>query len=87
MITTRLTARFGLSVPGVLAPMDTVADGRLAGAVTRAGGMGVLGCVRFNDPDELESVLCWMDANTDGKPYGVDVVMPMKVPTRAAATW
>jgi NAD(P)H-dependent flavin oxidoreductase YrpB (nitropropane dioxygenase family) len=48
---------------------------------TRAGGMGVLGCVRFNDPDELESVLNWMDANTDGKPYGVDVVMPATVPT------
>jgi NAD(P)H-dependent flavin oxidoreductase YrpB (nitropropane dioxygenase family) len=53
----------------------------VAAAISRAGGMGVLGCVRFNDADELESVLSWMDENTDGRPYGVDIVMPMKVPT------
>src|SRR4029077_11945083 len=49
-------------------------------AISRAGGMGVLGCVRFNDPAELDAVLDWMDANTDGRPYGVDVVMPAKIP-------
>lgn len=54
---------------------------KVAAAVTRAGGLGVLGCVRFNDADDLENVLQWMDANTDGKPYGVDIVMPAKVPT------
>jgi NAD(P)H-dependent flavin oxidoreductase YrpB (nitropropane dioxygenase family) len=53
----------------------------VAAAVSRAGGLGVLGCVRFNDPDELERVLTWLDENTDGKPYGVDIVMPMKIPT------
>ena len=47
--------------------------------------MGVLGCVRFNEPEELENVLRWMDVNTDGKPYGVDVVMPAKVPTEGTA--
>lgn len=26
-----------------------------------------------------------MDANTDGKPYGVDVVMPAKVPAEGTA--
>jgi NAD(P)H-dependent flavin oxidoreductase YrpB (nitropropane dioxygenase family) len=52
----------------------------VAAAVSRAGGLGVLGCVRFNDADELDRTLTWMDENTDGKPYGVDVVMPMKVP-------
>ncbi len=53
----------------------------VAAAVTRAGGLGVLGCVRFNEADELHQTLTWLDDNTDGKPYGVDVVMPMKVPT------
>ncbi len=57
----------------------------VAAAVTRAGGLGVLGCVRFNDPDELDATLTWMDENTDGKPYGVDVVMPMKIPTEGKA--
>lgn len=53
----------------------------VAAAVSRTGGLGVLGCVRFNDAAELDSVLDWLDDNTDGKPYGVDVVMPMKIPT------
>ncbi|KMS86802.1 monooxygenase [Streptomyces regensis] len=52
----------------------------VAAAISRAGGLGVLGCVRFNDADELDKVLGWMDANTGGRPYGVDVVMPAKVP-------
>lgn len=78
---TELCERFGIEYPiFVFTPSEKV-----AAAVTRAGGMGVLGCVRFNDPDELENVLSWMDANTDGKPYGVDVVMPNKVPTEGSA--
>jgi NAD(P)H-dependent flavin oxidoreductase YrpB (nitropropane dioxygenase family) len=52
----------------------------VAAAISRAGGMGVLGCVRYNDADDLNAALDWMDANTDGRPYGVDVVMPAKVP-------
>lgn len=44
-------------------------------AVSRAGGMGVLGALVFT-PDELERELAWIDANIDGKPYGVDVVIP-----------
>ncbi|WP_019201972.1 nitronate monooxygenase family protein [Tsukamurella sp. 1534] len=57
----------------------------VAAAVSRAGGLGVLGCVRFNEAEELEAVLDWMDANTDGRPYGVDIVMPNKVPTEGSA--
>ena len=45
----------------------------------------MLGCVRFNDADDLESVLSWMDENTDGKPYGVDIVMPAKMPTEGTS--
>jgi NAD(P)H-dependent flavin oxidoreductase YrpB (nitropropane dioxygenase family) len=56
----------------------------VAAAISRAGGLGVLGCVRFNDPAELDAVLDWMDANTDGRPYGVDVVMPARVPAEGA---
>lgn len=44
-------------------------------AVSRAGGMGVLGALGFS-PDELETELRWIDDHVDGKPYGVDVVMP-----------
>src|SRR5215469_5603591 len=52
----------------------------VAVAISRAGGLGVLGCVRFNDAADLDATLTWMDAQVDGRPYGVDVVMPAKVP-------
>ncbi len=45
----------------------------------------MLGCVRFNETEELERVLTWLDDNTDGKPYGVDIVMPMKIPTEGTS--
>ena len=57
----------------------------VAAAISRAGGLGVLGCVRFNDAAELDKVLDWMDASTDGRPYGVDVVMPATIPAEGAA--
>src|SRR5204863_4127480 len=47
----------------------------VAAAVSRAGGLGVLGALRFT-PEELEQELTWIDEHVDGKPYGVDVVMP-----------
>ena len=78
---TELCERFGIEYPiFVFTPSEKV-----AAAVTRAGGLGVLGCVRFNDADDLENVLQWMDANTDGKPYGVDIVMPAKIPTEGTS--
>ncbi|MCV7418992.1 nitronate monooxygenase [Mycobacterium yunnanensis] len=78
---TELCQRFGIEYPiFVFTPSEKV-----AAAVTRAGGLGMLGCVRFNQADDLERVLQWMDENTDGKPYGVDIVMPAKVPTEGTA--
>ena len=44
-------------------------------AVSRAGGFGVLGALAYT-PDELDIELNWIDEHVDGKPYGVDVVMP-----------
>lgn len=43
MISTRLTDMFNLSVPVVLAPMGGVSGGRLAAAVSNAGGLGLVG--------------------------------------------
>lgn len=42
-LTTRMTEFFGIEHPVVLAPMDYVADARLADAVSAAGGLGLLG--------------------------------------------
>jgi NAD(P)H-dependent flavin oxidoreductase YrpB (nitropropane dioxygenase family) len=58
---------------------------QVAAAISRAGGLGVLGCVRFNDPADLDAALTWMDSHTDGRPYGIDVVMPARVPTEGSA--
>ena len=44
-------------------------------AVSKAGGFGVLGALAFT-PEQLEIELNWIDEHVDGKPYGVDVVMP-----------
>jgi NAD(P)H-dependent flavin oxidoreductase YrpB (nitropropane dioxygenase family) len=78
---TDLCELFGIEYPiFAFSPSEHV-----AAAVSRAGGLGVLGAVRFNDADELDAALDFMDENTDGKPYGVDVVMPMKVPTEGSA--
>ena len=46
-------------------------------AVSRAGGLGVLGAVAFS-PEQLELELQWIDDHVDGKPYGVDIVIPAK---------
>jgi NAD(P)H-dependent flavin oxidoreductase YrpB (nitropropane dioxygenase family) len=78
---TPLCEAFGIEYPiFAFTPSEHV-----AAAVSRAGGLGVLGCVRFNETDELEQVLTWLDDNTDGKPYGVDIVMPMKIPTEGTS--
>ena len=45
--------------------------------VCKAGGLGVLGAVRFT-PKELSEALDYIEANIGGRPYGVDVVMPAK---------
>lgn len=46
-------------------------------AVSRAGGMGVMGAVRLT-PEQLEIELDWIDQNVDGKPYGVDFLLPSR---------
>ncbi len=55
----------------------------VAAAVSRAGGMGVLGALAFS-PEQLEIELAWIDEHCGGKPYGVDVVMPVKSADRDA---
>ncbi|MEU6366830.1 nitronate monooxygenase family protein [Streptomyces sp. NPDC046931] len=50
----------------------------VAAAISRAGGLGVLGAVRYTAPDELERDLDWIEEHADGRPYGLDVVMPAK---------
>jgi NAD(P)H-dependent flavin oxidoreductase YrpB (nitropropane dioxygenase family) len=46
-------------------------------AVSRAGGIGVLGAAMFT-PEQLDLELEWIQNNCDGRPYGVDVLFPSK---------
>jgi len=46
-------------------------------AVTNAGGMGVLGAVAHT-PEELDVDLTWIRAQTKGRPFGVDLLIPRK---------
>src|ERR1700744_386821 len=46
-------------------------------AVTNAGGVGILGAVAHS-PKRLESELTWIEEQTGGKPYGVDLLLPPK---------
>jgi len=54
-------------------------------AVSRAGGFGVLGALAYS-PDDLEIELAWIDEHVDGKPYGVDIVMPMSYVGKGGGT-
>src|SRR6201996_8791387 len=46
-------------------------------AVTNAGGLGVLGAVAHS-PERLRNELTWIEEQTGGKPYGVDLLLPSK---------
>src|SRR5262245_48911541 len=48
-IETTLTRRLGIQHPILLAPMGAAAGGRLAAAVTHAGGLGLLGSGQANE--------------------------------------
>jgi len=68
-ISTRLTQRFGLVHPVVLAPMAYAAGGSLAAAVSRAGGLGLIGG-GYGDRE-------WIDAQfdeADGVPVGCGLI-------------
>ncbi|MFT7623824.1 MAG: NAD(P)H-dependent flavin oxidoreductase YrpB (nitropropane dioxygenase family), partial [Myxococcota bacterium] len=63
---------------GLEAPIFAFARAReVVVEVTNAGGMGVLGAISYS-AEELDEHLAWIEERVDGRPYGVDTVMPMK---------
>src|ERR1700730_12094155 len=46
-------------------------------AVSNPGGFGILGAVAHS-PQRLETELTWIEEQTGGKPYGVDLLLPPK---------
>jgi NAD(P)H-dependent flavin oxidoreductase YrpB (nitropropane dioxygenase family) len=57
-------------------------------AVSRAGGFGVLGATTHS-PETIEQELKWIDDHVDGKPYGLDVLIPENISTSGEknVTW
>ncbi len=57
-------------------------------AVSRAGGFGVLGATTHS-PELIERELKWIDDHVDGKPYGLDVLIPENISTSGEkdVTW
>ncbi|MGH8178662.1 MAG: NAD(P)H-dependent flavin oxidoreductase [Steroidobacter sp.] len=74
---TQLCERLGIEFPlfAFSHCRDVVAE------VSRAGGFGVLGAVGFS-PEQLELELRWIDQHVDGRPYGVDVLVPENMTMR-----
>ena len=68
---TKLCDQIGIDVPifAFTHCRDVVVE------VSKAGGLGVLGAAGFT-PEQLEKELAWIDEHIDGKPYGIDVIMP-----------
>lgn len=75
----RMCEMFGIEVPlfAFSHCRDVVVE------VSKAGGMGVLGMARM-DPARVEAELDWIDRHIEGRPYGIDVLMPSRFEDSAA---
>ena len=76
-MTNRLCETLGIEFP--LFAFSHCRD--VVAAVSKAGGFGVLGATAFN-PEQLEIELQWIDAHIDGRPYGIDVLIPENLPVK-----
>lgn len=76
-ITTPLTTLLGIQHPILLAGMARTSGGRLAAAVSNAGGLGVIGGFQYT-PDQLREIIAEMKANFSRPdlPFGVDLALP-----------
>lgn len=53
-------------------------------AVSKAGGFGVLGAAGHT-PESLEIELSWIDEHIDGKPYGIDIIVPNSIDAKESS--
>jgi NAD(P)H-dependent flavin oxidoreductase YrpB (nitropropane dioxygenase family) len=76
-ITTPITQLLGIQHPIILAGMARVSGGRLAAAVSNAGGLGVIGGFMYT-PNQLREIIAEMKANftRPDLPFGVDLALP-----------
>lgn len=73
MIRTKLTDLLGIDNPLV----GFSRSPRVVTEVTNAGGFGVLAASAYS-PEELDAQLSWIEEQVNGRPYGVDMLVPGK---------
>ncbi len=76
MLRTKLTDLFGLSYPIMSAPMTNHSGGRLAAAVSLAGGLGSFGGIHPGGADFVREQVKYIRDQTD-KPFGVGFITHM----------
>src|SRR5256885_17101466 len=95
-IETALTRLLGLQHPILLAPMGSAAGGKLAAAVSHAGGLGMLGAGYADEktiPRELIEAgnarlgIGFITWAPDQKPAGPDWALDAKAPAANRAVW
>ena len=76
-ITTPLTTLLGIRHPIILAGMARVSNGKVAAAVSNAGGLGVIGGFMYT-PDQLREIVADLKANlaSPDLPFGIDLALP-----------
>jgi nitronate monooxygenase len=74
MLHTRFTEMFRITHPVMSAPMALHSGGRLAGAVTAAGGLGSFGAIHpSRGPDWIEAEIATIRSQTDG-PFAIGFI-------------
>ena len=73
MLSTLLTQEWGLKYPILNAPMANIAHGRLARAVSEAGGLGMLG-IGKDSPEFIEREIAYIRQNDPGLKFGVGLL-------------
>src|SRR5262245_4614485 len=71
MIRTAFSQLVGIDVPIVQAPIGASSTPELVGAVSEAGGLGMLSGT-WREPDELRALISEIQARTD-RPFGVNL--------------
>ena len=80
MLVTRITERFGVSIPLMSAPMSLHSGGKLAGATTRAGGVGLFGGINPAGDDWLRAEIDIARRMSGDRPFGVGFITHL-IPT------
>ncbi len=73
MLRTRITELLGVQYPIASSPMTNHSGGRLAAAVSQAGGLGTFGAIHPDGSDWVREQINYIRSQT-GKPFGIGFI-------------